>query len=173
MANRPPQPKFVPEATDILPQIMVTPGGVEMPSTATQKSSRIFKEPARAPEKRKKETSKEEDPLIGKSVTKKIATQSASKATTIESMPLRQKTIKQEQEKQIYTRRKEKERIEEEKKEKERRKKELEEEARIAEQETQEEILTSLKTTRKMKHHTEKIPTPSAADTTKIGRAHV
>ena len=83
-------------------------------------------------------------------------------------MPLRQKSIKQEQEQQIYTRRKEKERIEEEKKEKKRRDRELKEEAKIAEQERQEEILTSLKTTRKTKHSTERPPVPSTADTTKV-----
>ena len=120
---------------DILPQAMITPEGVEVSPAATRKSSRVPKEPTRAPNQRKKGTSKEEDPLAGKPVTKRLAAQSASKATTVESMPLRQKSIKQEQEQQIYTWRKEKERIEEEKKEKKRRDRELKEEAKVAEQE--------------------------------------
>ena len=97
MASLPPQPEFVPKTLDVIPQTMVTPEGVEVPPAATQKSSRVSKEPAqgsRAPEKRKRETSKEEDPLTSKLVIKKPAIQSASKVTTTEGMPLRHKTIK-------------------------------------------------------------------------------
>ena len=39
---------------------------------------------------------------------------------------------------------------------------------RIAEQERQEEALTSLKPTRRMKHPAKKVPTPSAAETAGI-----
>ena len=92
MANHPPQPEFVPEAMDILPQAMITPEGVEVSPAATRKSSRVPKEPTRAPDQRKKGTSKEEDPLAGKPVTKRSAAQSASRATIVESMPLRQKS---------------------------------------------------------------------------------
>ena len=69
MASLPPQPEFVPKALDVILRTMVTPKGVEVPPTATRKSSRVSKEPtqgSRAPEKRKRETSKGEDPLTSK-----------------------------------------------------------------------------------------------------------
>ena len=45
MASLPPQPEFVPEAMDVIPQTIVTPEGVEVPPTATRKSSRVSKDP--------------------------------------------------------------------------------------------------------------------------------
>ena len=74
MANLPPQTEFVPKTMDVIPQTMVTPEGVEVPPAATRKYSRVSKDPIQGPraqEKRKRETSKEDNLPASKLATKK------------------------------------------------------------------------------------------------------
>ena len=104
MTKLPSQTEFVLEAMDVVLQTMVTPKGLKVSPAATQKSLRTSKDPTQGiqtQEKRKRGTFEEENLPSSELAIKRPTAHRAPEVTTIVKMPMRQKEIKQEQERYI------------------------------------------------------------------------